>query len=129
VSKTSGTAGGTETIETISAAAEAAPQARQQQQVQLQIDDANTPITYSTTVRVSSTAEEFNIDFAGPLRQTSPTAARLKVDQRVVLNPWAAKRLAMALIQAVQRYEQTYGVIELDAKKRLVNQPASGGRK
>lgn len=113
---------GSESIETISAASD-----QQQQQLQLQIDDSATPTTYSTTVRVWGSAEEINLDFAGPLRPTGPNAAKLKIDQRLVLNPWAAKRLAMALSQAVQRYEQTYGTLELDARKRMVNQPASGG--
>jgi hypothetical protein len=115
---------GSETIETISAAPD-----QQQQQMQLQVDDANTPVTYSTTVRVWGSAEEINLDFAGPLRPSGPNAAKLKVDQRLVLNPWAAKRLAIALSQAVQRYEQAYGPLELDARKRLVNQPAGGAKK
>lgn len=104
---------GSQSIETISSAAD-----QQQSQLQLTIDDATTPSTYSTTVRVWGSAEEINLDFAGPLRPTGPNAARLKIDQRLILNPWAAKRLALALNQAVARYEQTYGVLELDARKR-----------
>ena len=109
---------GNESIETISAAAD-------QQQVQLQIDDSQAQTTYSSTVRVSGTAEEINLDFAGPLRPTGPKAATLKIEQRVILNPWAAKRLAVALGQAVQRYEQSYGQLELDPRKRQINPPAS----
>lgn len=111
---------GSEATETISA-----PSDQQQQQMQLQVDDSTTSTTYSTTVRVTNTAEEFTVDFGGPLRQAGPNTARVKIDQRVVLSPWAAKRLALALVQAVQRYEQAYGVLELDARKRVINQPAS----
>jgi hypothetical protein len=111
-----------ETIETIASASAD----QQPQQLQLQIDDAATPVTYSTTVRVWGSAEEINLDFAGPLRPSGPNTAKLKIDQRLILNPWAAKRLALALGQAVQRYEQSYGNLELDARKRLLNQPASG---
>ena len=114
---------GNESIETVSANANA------DQQVQLQIDDANTPITYSSTVRVSGTAEEINLDFAGPIRPNGPKAATLKIDHRIILNPWAAKRLAMALGQAVQRYEQTYGTLELDPRKRQINPPAAPAKK
>lgn len=110
---------GSETIETISTAAS-------EQQVQLQIDDATTPSVYSTTVRVWGSAEEINLDFGGPIRPTGPNAAKLKIDQRVTLNPWAAKRLAIALQQAVVRYEQAYGQLELDARKRVVNRGAAG---
>ena len=104
----------TDTIETLSAAGDQA----QQQQLQLQIDDAGTPSTYSTTVRVWGSAEEINLDFAGALRPTGQNTAKLKIEQRVILNPWAAKRLAIALAQAVGRYEQMYGTLELDVRKR-----------
>lgn len=104
-------------IETISTATD-----QQQQQVQLQIDDNQTPVVYSTTARVWGSAEEINLDFAGSIRPTGEkNVARLKIDQRVILNPWAAKRLAIALGQAVTRYEQTYGTLEIDERKRRIN--------
>ena len=113
---------GNESIETISAASD------QQQQLQLQIDDAQTPVAYSSTVRVWGSAEEINLDFAGPLRPAGKNQAKLKIDQRIVLNPWAAKRLAMALGQAIQRYEKTYGTLELDVRKRMTNPPDTGAK-
>ena len=103
-----------DSIETISSGVD-----EQQQQVQLQIEDSDASTVYSTTVRVWGSAEEINLDFAGPIRSSNePKVARLKIDQRVTLNPWAAKRLAIALNQAVTRYEQTYGALELDERKR-----------
>ena len=113
-----------DTIETITAANE-----QQANQVQLRIDDATTPVTYSTTVRVWGSAEEFNLDFAGPIRPAAKNVASLKIDQRVVLNPWAAKRLAIALGQAVGRYEGTYGVLELDERKRRASGSAPAAAK
>ena len=97
------------------------------QQIQLQIDDTETVSHYSSTARVWGAAEEINLDFAGPVRATQqPKVARLKIEHRVVLNPWAAKRLALALGKAVARYEQTYGVLELDERKsRVGGAPAS----
>lgn len=121
MSKSGKSNGGSDTIETISAAA------TEQKQMQLQIDDANAPVTYSSTVRVWGSAEEVILDFAGPLRPAGPSAAKLKVDQRIILNPWTAKRLAMQMGQAVARYEQTYGALEIDPRKRMVSQPAGGG--
>lgn len=113
-----------QTIETISAAAS------EQQQVKIQIEDAQAPVTYATIVRVSGSGEEFTLDFAGPLRPTGPKSAQLKVDQRIIMNPWAAKRLCMALTQAVTRYEQGYGQLEIDPRKRLIQQPVppAGGK-
>ncbi len=113
--------GGAETIETISTAA-----GDQQQQVQIQVDDAQTAVTYSSTVRVWGSAEEVNLDFAGPLRPTGPKSAKLKIDHRVILNPWAAKRLCLAMNQAIARYEKAYGPLEVDPRKRLVNRSDSG---
>ena len=113
-----------DTIESLSTASD---QQNQQEQIQLQIDDADTPILYSSTARVWGSAEEINLDFAGPVRATQePKVARLKINQRVVLNPWSAKRLALALGQAVARYEQAYGALELDERKlRVGGQAAS----
>lgn len=108
----------TDTIETISTP----PGDEQQAQVQIQIDDSQTNVSYSSTVRVWGSAEEVNLDFAGPLRPTGPKAAKLKIEQRVVLNPWAAKRLCLAMNQAIARYEKAYGTLEVDPRKRLVNQ-------
>ncbi len=92
--------------------------AAQQKQVQLQIDDRNTPSAYSGNARVWGTAEEIFLDFSQGLRPAGQNALRLKIDHRVVMNPWAAKRLAVTLGQTIQRYEQTYGALELDDNKR-----------
>ncbi len=112
-----------EQVDTVSGETQAA---QQQQQVQLQIDETELDVTYSTTVRVWGSAEEINLDFAGPLRPAGPSAARLKIEQRMVLNPWAAKRLAITLGQAVAQYEQAYGALELDQAKRRAGGSATG---
>lgn len=108
---------GSETIESISAAS------NPQQQLRIEIDESKANSCYSSTVRVWGSAEEFHLDFAGGLRPTGPQSAKLVIDQRVTLNPWAAKRLALSLGQAIARYEQTYGPLELDMRKRMVRPP------
>ncbi len=113
---------GSETIETISAASS------QQAQMKIEIDDTQVASDYSSTVRVWGSAEEINLDFAGPLRPTGQNSAKLKIDHRVIMNPWAAKRLAISLGQAIARYEQTYGPLELDARKRMITTPAPAGQ-
>ena len=102
---------GAETIETISAAGTG------QQQLKIEVDESQVGSTYSSTVRVWGSAEEINLDFAGPIRPSGPQTAKLKIDQRIVMNPWAAKRLAISLGQAIARYEQAYGPLELDARE------------
>jgi hypothetical protein len=108
------------TLESVSTGQPHGQQA-QQAQLQITIDDSATPVIYSANVRVSNTAEEIFLDFAGGLRPTGQNSAVLKVDERVVMNPWAAKRLALALHDTIARYEQTYGELELDARKRVKN--------
>jgi hypothetical protein len=116
---------GSETIDSIAAAAAAD---QPQSQFQVELEDAGTPVTYSTTARVWNSAEEFNLDFAGPLKPTGPSSAKLKIDHRIILSPWAAKRLALQLNQALVRYEQTFGTLEIDARKRMINQPIGGSK-
>jgi len=91
----------------------------QQQQTQLRIDDSQAQTFYSSTSRISGSGEEIVVDFSQGVRPSGqPNVAVLKIDSRVILSPWAAKRLALALNQTVQRYEQTYGTLEIDPRKR-----------
>ncbi len=110
---------GSETLESVAA---------QANQIQISIDDSDAQTTYSSLVRVGGSAEELVLDFSGPLRPTGPKSAVMKVDQRIIMNPWAAKRLHMAIEQAIQRYEETYGSLEVDERKRRVAQPQSAGK-
>ncbi len=105
---------GSETLESMAA------NQQQQQQIQIQVDDAEAPATYCTLVRVGGSAEEMVLDFAGPLKPTGPKTAVMQVENRIFMNPYAAKRLQMALKQAIERYEEAYGELELDERKRRV---------
>lgn len=113
---------GSETIEGISSAQ--TPPNQAQNQFQVSIDDSHSTTTYSSTCRVSGTAEEVNLDFGGALRPTGARSAVIRIDHRIILSPWSAKRLALLLQQTVTRYEQTYGVIELDERRRRLAPPA-----
>ncbi len=94
-----------------------------QQQVQVQIKDDKAATVYSNVCRVGATPEEVFIDFAVNLQQEAqPGVALMEVNTRVLMNFYAAKRLALALSQAVQRYEQTFGALELDPRRRVKQQ-------
>lgn len=99
-----------------------APQAGQQQ-VQIQIDESAADVHYSTTSRVWGSAEEVYLDFAGGIKPSAPGKAVMRVEQRIILSPWSAKRLAIALNQVVANHEKQFGVLELDVRKRS----AAGG--
>ena len=91
----------------------------QQQQTQLQLDESQAQTFYSSTSRIWGSAEELIVDFSQGVRPSGkPNTAVLKIDSRIIMSPWAAKRLALALSQSVQRYEQTYGTLEIDPRKR-----------
>ena len=36
------------------------------------------------------------------------------------MSPWAAKRLALNLLRVIQSYEENYGKLEIDPRKRTV---------
>jgi hypothetical protein len=94
----------------------------QGQQMQVQVKDDKVTTVYSNMVRIfgGPNAEELILDFT--MMTPSPQQAEtmvMEVSTRVAMNYFAAKRLALALSQAVQRYEQQFGPIELDPRRRL----------
>ena len=90
-----------------------------ERRTELLVDDSNANVNYSTTVHINGSPEEFALDFSRGVRPgPRPNTAVLRVDSKVILSPWAAKRLAIELSQAVQRYEETFGTLEIDPRKR-----------
>jgi len=88
----------------------------------LQIDESNLGSHYANLTRVIAGPEEVIVDFglSVPLQQ-SPQQQKATFTERVVLNYYNAKRLAMALGATVARYEQQFGALELDARKRQLH--------
>ena len=97
----------------------------QQNQTQLRLDDSTASVSYSSMASIRGMAEEIIVDFSQGVRPSSQqNVAVLKIDTRVIMSPWAAKRLAIALGQTIARYEATYGPIETDPRKRLTPEAA-----
>jgi hypothetical protein len=101
-------------------------QAREQtgkQQVQLHIDDSKLQTAYANAFRTNGTAEEIVLDFGlnmvEPPGQPQATPQILfQVGQRVIMNYFSAKRLAITLSQLIRRHEEQFGVLEMDVSKR-----------
>jgi len=100
-------------------------QARQQtgqQQVQLRIDESSLQTSYANAFRSNGTAEEVMLDFGlnvvGPPTQQGQPQILFKVNQRVIMNYYSVKRLAITLSQLVRRHEEQFGEMELDVSKR-----------
>jgi len=94
-----------------------------QRQVRLGIDERHMGLTYANAFRTNGTAEEVMLDFG--LNLATPAVGRenqpdmvFQVGQRVVMNYYTAKRLAIALSQMIRRHEEQFGELEMDVAKR-----------
>jgi len=97
-------------------------QAAQAQQVQVQMRDDKAHSVYSNVARIipGSNGEEITLELSTTMPSPErPDVVIMDVSTRVHMNLFAAKRLALTLSQVVQRFEQQFGPIELDPRKRI----------
>jgi len=86
-------------------------------------NDNNMRSTYANVCNVASTREEFTLLF-GTNQSWHMGHNELKVDlsDRIILNPYAAKRLSLLLNGIINEYESRYGEISLaQGEKGAVN--------
>jgi hypothetical protein len=96
------------------------PADEQQQRPQIQLDDSGISARYANFCRVNGTPEELIIDFGLNAQPFGAPTETLKVNQRLVINYYTAKRLLAALSMSVQRHEAAFGVLETDVQKRVL---------
>ncbi|MFU8789006.1 MAG: DUF3467 domain-containing protein [Methylobacter sp.] len=80
-------------------------------------DDSKMQTTYANVVNASSTREEVSI-FFGTNQSWNPVSEkelRVHLTDRMVLNPYAAKRLTILLAGIVKEYENRFGELPLEA--------------
>jgi len=94
-------------------------------QIRITLDDKDVDASYSNFCRVTGSPEEVIVDFSLNPNPFSREDQTVKVDKRLVLNYYTAKRLFAALQQTIMRHEQNFGVIELNVQRRLA--PGAGG--
>ena len=82
------------------------------------VDDTATQPTYANFCRVTATPEEMILDFGLNPQPFATGRQSVRANQRIVLNFYTAKRLLGAIGMTIQRHEQTFGAIELDANRR-----------
>ena len=105
-------------------AKESAPQGAAPDQMQVPVDESHIVAHYANFCRVTGTPEELIVDF-GLNKQVGGTSPEtIQLTQRIIVNFFTAKRLAAALVMAVQRHEQAFGMLETDVQKRVVHQQA-----
>lgn len=99
-------------------------QAREQtgQQVRLRIDEREMDTCYANAFRTNGTAEEVLLDFGmnlmAPGQEQAQPEIIFKITDRVVMNYYSAKRLAITLSQLIRRHEEQFGELEMDVAKR-----------
>jgi hypothetical protein len=81
-------------------------------------DDSNMKSSYANVCNVTSTREEvvmlFGINQAWNRGQKEVT---IQLTDRVIISPYAAKRLAMLLEDVMKQYEQRFGPLNLEGPK------------
>ncbi len=93
-----------------------------QQQVQVSLREEKAAHFYSNVSRVAMgpQAEEVMLDLGTMTHDSAkPEALVMDINARVYMSVFAAKKLALTLSQAVQRYEQQFGPVELDIRRRF----------
>ncbi|QEL21067.1 DUF3467 domain-containing protein [Limnoglobus roseus] len=105
----------------------AAPGQQAGAQIQIPVDATKMQSVYANFFRLSlsSSMEEVLIDIGlhTGIMQSQNVAEPLQFTHRLVLNPFVAKRLMDSLRQIIMRHEQLFGVLEVDAQKRLRQRP------
>lgn len=99
------------------------PQAEPPSQPRILFDDRKAELTYANMIRMHSSPEEFAVDLAYLPNPAAQQNVAVAVTHRVVLSPFNAKRLLGMLAQGVKRYEEQFGSIELDVRKRSQGSP------
>ena len=94
-----------------------------QRQVRLRINEQGMQTCYANAFRTNGTAEEVMLDFGVNLlnqaaQQQGQPEIVFRVTNRVIMNYYSAKRLAITLSQLIRRHEEQFGELELDVAKR-----------
>jgi len=99
-----------------------------QRQVRLRVDERAMNTAYANAFRANGTAEEVMLDFG--LNLLNPASQKqempeivFSVSERVIMNYYSAKRLAITLSQMIRRHEEQFGELELDVAKRRQGEP------
>ena len=98
-----------------------------QRQVRLRIDEREMRSSYTNAFRTNTTAEEVVVDFGmnlmTPVQGEQASQGQggeilFKINDRIIMNYYTAKRLAMTMSQIVRQYEQRFGELKLNANER-----------
>ncbi len=90
-------------------------------------DDSNMKTSYANVVNAASTREEVTL-FFGTNQTWNPVGTKefnVKLSDRIVLSPFAAKRLWTLMGAVLQEYEKRFGSLDLGAGGGSGQKPGS----
>lgn len=80
-------------------------------------DQSKMKTTYANVCNVSSTREEVSVMFGtNQTMNMGQGEIAIELTDRIILNPYAAKRLAHILNGVMQQYEATFGELPVEAR-------------
>ncbi len=100
------------------------------QQVRLRVDERQMATNYANAFRTHATPEELMLDLGINTVQPAPAGSAggdgnqpqaelvMRTSNRIIMNYFTAKRLAITLSQAIRRHESQFGEIKLDVNER-----------
>jgi len=85
----------------------------------VQFDVSNLQSSYANVCNVSSTREEVVLAFGvNNVWERAQANIQVQLTNRIVLNPYAAKRLAAVLNRVVSEYESTFGALRDETRSQ-----------
>jgi hypothetical protein len=78
-------------------------------------DDTGMTTTYANVCNVAGTREEVTLLFGTNQTGLSDQQVSVRLSDRIILSPYAAKRLAALLNNVVAQYEKRFGDLSIDA--------------
>jgi len=83
----------------------------------LRVVDGGVAPVYANCFEVRRTPEDVILSLG--LEEDTPGGVPVRLQAKIVLNFWAAKRLATLLQSVLADHERTFGALELNAQRRL----------
>lgn len=92
----------------------------------VKFDDTGIANAYANVCNVSSSREEVVLVFGmNNAWERDASEVRVKLNSRVILSPFAAKRLALLLDNVIKQYEARFGVMDVGAVQTSVDKPST----
>ena len=80
-------------------------------------DDSNMRSSYANVVNAMSSREEVTLLFGtNQTWNANDDEFTVQLTERIILNPFAAKRLILLLGSVLKEYESRYGVLEIESQ-------------